>query len=146
MAVDAVRYEHDLHAWSLEQARLLRAGRFDQLDVGRLAEEIEAVGQRERRELSQSMAVFFAQLLQWAFQPARRGTALEKTITAQRKEIRYALDESHSLMAQLEEPRWRSTVWAGALAQAVNETGSDRFPAECPWAIQDEVLIETWWP
>jgi hypothetical protein len=37
-------------------------------------------------------------------------------------------------------------VWARAIAQAVNETGLDCFPEECPWAIQDEILVETWLP
>lgn len=92
----------DVNAWAIEQARLLRAGRFDQLDVEHLADEIEAVGQRERREFAEGMAVLLAQLLQWAYPPGRRDAAKEKAIAAQRKIIRYALDESPSLMAQFE--------------------------------------------
>ena len=136
----------DLHAWAIEQARLLRAGCFDRLDVEGIADAIEDVAQREQRELAEGLAGLLAQLLQWAKQPARRDVAWEKTITALRKEIRYALEESPSLAAKLQEPRWLDMVWARAIAQAVNETGLAGFPESCPWMIQDEVLNLTWWP
>ena len=139
-------YEHDINAWANEQARLLRARRFDLLDVEHIAGEIEDVGKSEQRELASRMVVLLAHLLKWAYQPDRRGASWEKTIRAQRKEIIYALDESPSLTPKLQEPRWLDMVWARAIAQAVNETGLDCFPEECPWAIQDEVLAGTWLP
>ena len=139
-------YEHDINAWAMEQARFLRAGRFELLDIEHIAGEIEDVGKSEQRELASRMVVLLAHLLKWAFQPERRGASWQKTITAQRKEIRYALDESPSLVPKLEEARWLDMVWARAIAQAVNETGLDCFPETCPWAIQDEVLAESWLP
>jgi hypothetical protein len=139
-------YEHDINAWANEQARLLRAGRFDLLDVEHIAGEIEDVGKSEQRELASRMVVLLAHLLKWAHQPDHRGASWQKTITAQRKEISYALEESPSLAPKLQEPRWLDMVWARAIAQAVNETGLDCFPEECPWAIQDEVLVGTWMP
>ena len=139
-------YEQDINAWAMEQARLLRAGRFELLDIEHIAGEIEDVGKSEQRELASRMVVLLAHLLKWAFQSERRGASWQKTITAQRKEIRYALDESPSLVPKLEEARWLDMVWARAIAQAVNETGLDCFPETCPWAIQDEVLAESWLP
>jgi hypothetical protein len=139
-------YEHDINAWANEQARLLRARRFDLLDVEHIAGEIEDVGKSEQRELASRMVVLLAHLLKWAYQPERRGVSWQKTITAQRKDISYALEESPSLAPKLQEPRWLDMVWARAVAQAVNETGLDCFPEECPWAIQDEILVETWLP
>lgn len=139
-------YEKDINAWANEQARLLRAGRFDLLDVEHIAEEIEDVGKSEQRELASRMVVLLAHLLKWGHQPERRGASWEKTIAAQRKEIHYALAESPSLVPKLQEPRWLDMVWARAIAQAVNETGLDCFPEECPWAIQHEVLADAWLP
>ena len=43
-----VRYADDLHAWSLEQAALLRARRTEGLDWDHLAEELEAMVGRDR--------------------------------------------------------------------------------------------------
>lgn len=139
-------YDKDINAWANEQARLLRAGRFDLLDIEHIAGEIEDVGKSEQRELASRMAVLMAHLLKWMFQKDRRGASWEKTIKAQRKEISYALDESPSLIPKLQEPRWLDMVWARAVAQAVNETGLDCFPDECPWTIQDEILSEKWLP
>ncbi len=139
-------YDKDINAWAQEQARLLRAGRFEMLDIEHIAGEIEDVGKSEQRELASRMAVLLAHLLKWQHQPEHRGASGKKTIKAQRKEIAYALDESPSLAPKLQEPRWLDMVWARAVAQAVGETGLDCFPEECPWAIQGEVLAQSWLP
>ena len=53
----ATPYGRDVILWSQEQARLLRAGRFAELDIEHLADEIEDVGKSEKRELASRMAV-----------------------------------------------------------------------------------------
>ena len=40
----SAKYEIDIVAWANEQARLIRAGRFDLLDLAHIADEIEDVG------------------------------------------------------------------------------------------------------
>jgi len=42
-------YETDVVTWAEEQVRLLRAGRFDLLDIEHIVEEIEDVGKSEQR-------------------------------------------------------------------------------------------------
>jgi hypothetical protein len=37
-------YEQDFYAWAREQASLLRAGRFEELDLGHLTEEVDDLG------------------------------------------------------------------------------------------------------
>jgi hypothetical protein len=64
-----VAYEMDVILWSQEQARLLRDGRFAELDLEHLADEIEDVGKSEKRELANRMALPLAHLLKMA-QPA----------------------------------------------------------------------------
>jgi hypothetical protein len=68
-----VKYDEDVVAWAQEQARLLRAGRFDQLDLQHLADEIEDVGKSEQRELANRMAVLLGHLLKWQHQPNGAG-------------------------------------------------------------------------
>ena len=46
-ASTAPLYERDLYAWAEEQARLLRAGRFEEVDRENVAEEILDVGRNE---------------------------------------------------------------------------------------------------
>lgn len=139
-------YQHDILAWSQEQARLIRSRRFDLLDLEHIAEEIEDVGKSEQRELANRFAVLLAHLLKWRYQPERRGASWEKTIKAQRKELDYHLSDTPSLRPKLLEPRWLDMVWSKAVAQAVTETGLNCFPDDCPWSIEDEVLNPGWFP
>ena len=52
-----VKYDQDIVAWANEQAALLRAGRYELLDIEHIADEIEDVGKSEQRELISRMAV-----------------------------------------------------------------------------------------
>lgn len=140
-----IRYESDIVAWANEQARLLRAGRFDLLDREHLAEEIEDVGRSEQRELASRMAVLLAHLLKWRYQPERRGSSWQRTIKERRRGISYRLDETPSLKAKLNEAKWWDSVWADAVSQAVQETDLEYFPEICPWTAS-EVLNSEWLP
>ena len=60
---DVSHYETDIVAWSEEQAALLRAGRFSEIDIPNIAGEIEDVGKSEKHELASRMTVLLANLL-----------------------------------------------------------------------------------
>jgi hypothetical protein len=74
-------YETDVILWSQEQARLLRARQFAELDIEHLADEIEDAGKSEKRELANRMAVLLAHLIKWNRQPEKRGNSWRATIT-----------------------------------------------------------------
>ena len=140
-------YDEDIIAWAREQARQLRAGRFDLLDIEHLAEEIEDVGRSEQRELASRMAVLLAHLLKWQYQPERRGASWQVTISGQRERIRRRLEKTPSLQAVLSDPDWWADAWLDARIEAAKETGVEiqLFPAVCPWTV-DQILGEGWLP
>ena len=140
-------YETDVVAWANEQAKLIRAGQFDQLDLTHIAEEIEDVGKSEQRELASRMAVLLAHLLKWEYQPSRRSKSWQFTLTTQRKEVAYVLAEAPSLRGKFDDAKWLEILWAKARTQAETETGLDidTFPEICPWGVSD-VLAEGWLP
>jgi hypothetical protein len=138
-------YDIDIVAWANEQARLLRAGRFDLLDLEHIAEEIEDVGKSERREIVSRMAVLLAHLLKWQYQPERRGNSWRRTVLAQRKELKVELKRTPSLRHIIDDPEWGEVIWAKAVAQATEETGLEDFPDICPWSAA-EILDTDWWP
>lgn len=138
-------YEQDVVAWADQQAALLRAGRFDLLDIEHLAEEIEDVGKSEQRELASRMAVLLAHLLKWQCQPSRRGASWQATIRVQRKALAAHLASVPSLKAMLRDPSWWTRIWADAVAKAIAETGLAAFPDECPWTL-DRILDPAWLP
>lgn len=139
------RYHTDIVAWANEQARLIRARQFDQLDLEHLAEEIEDVGKSEIRELESRMAVLLAHLLKWHRQPERQGASWTRTIKEQRRGVLRRLEKTPSLKAMLGDPDWWADVWSDAVMRAIADTGLDTFPESCPWAAT-QVLREGWLP
>ena len=140
-------YETDVVAWANEQAKLIRAGHLDQLDLTHIAEEIEDVGKSEQRELASRMALLLAHLLKWEYQPSRRSKSWQFTLATQRKEVAYVLAEAPSLRGKFTDAKWLEILWAKARTQAEAETGLDidTFPEVCPWGVSD-VLSEGWLP
>jgi hypothetical protein len=136
-----VRYEEDLYAWSLEQAALLRARRADGLDWDHLAEEIEWMVGRDRRELKNRLRIIVLHLLKWQGQPGRRGASWRKTLRTQRRHIKDLLQESPSLRRLV--PELVREAYPDAVKDAVDETGlpAEHFPSSCPYAA-DDVLDE----
>jgi hypothetical protein len=140
-----VRYEEDLYAWSQEQAAFLRARRADSLDWDHLAEEIEWMVGRDRRELKNRLRIILLHLLKWQGQPGRRGASWRKSLRTQRRHIKDLLQESPSLRRLV--PELMREVFLDAVNDAADETGlpRDRFPADCPYAPND-VLAEEYLP
>jgi len=141
----AISYETDVVAWANEQARLLRAGRFDLLDIENIAEEIEDVGKAEQRELMGRMAVLLAHLLKWQYQPERRGNSWRRTIQIQREQLRRALKKTPSLKTFFADEEWWESVWGDAWVGAARETGLDNFPETCPRTFA-EITDDNWLP
>lgn len=141
----AIPYQKDIVAWANEQARLLRAGLFSQLDIEHIAEEIEDVGKSERRELKSRMAVLLAHLLKWQHQPIRRGNSWRRTIKVQRKGVIHCLTETPSLKPELQDSNWWEQVWDDAIAGVLKEIELDGLPETCPWSAE-EILSDEFWP
>jgi hypothetical protein len=146
MKATAMRYDKDVLLWSQEQAGLLRAGRFGELDIEHLADEIEDVGKSEKRELANRMAVLLAHLLKWSRQPENRTSSWRATISHQRKRIALVIKETPSLKAVMRNRDWQDAVWLDAVAQASKETGlpEDDLPAACPWMMDLAADAEFW--
>ena len=138
-------YEKDVVAWAMEQAALLRAGHLSALDIEHIAEEIEDVGKSEKREQASRMAALLSHLLKWQHQPGRRGSSWTRTLKEQRKAIAAAMRQTPSLKASLSDTDWLAGVWADAVTKAVDETGLDSFPEDCPWSM-DQVLSAEFFP
>jgi len=143
----SIKYETDVVAWANEQARLIRAGRFDMLDIEHIAEEIEDVGKSEQRELANRMALLLAHLLKWQFQPERQSNSWARTIKEQRAAVVRRLTNTPGLRACMSDPDWWADVWADAGIFASKETGIEyeKFPEICPWT-EAEILGDGWLP
>jgi hypothetical protein len=140
-------YDKDVILWSQEQARLLRARRFAELDIEHLADEIEDVGKSEKRELASRMAVLVAHLLKWSRQPEMRTNSWRSTIRDQRRRVALAIKETPSLKAVMRDRDWQEDTWLDARAQAQKETGlaAEDLPEASPWTM-DQAAEQDFWP
>ena len=95
-------YDTDFCAWAAAQAELLRAGRLDEADIARIAEEIEDLGKRDRRELASRIQTVIEHLMKLAASPATEPRAgWDATIARERVEIGRLLEDSPSLRVAL---------------------------------------------
>jgi hypothetical protein len=138
-------HDRDFHAWTLEQAHLLREGRWAEVDIVQIAEELESMGASERRALTNRLAVLMAHLLKWRFQPELCGNSWRNTIEVQRFEVRELLEDNPSLGTTLGERMEKAYI--KSLLLAVRETGLSKqiFPSSCPFSA-DQLLGEDYWP
>ena len=128
-------YESDFYHWTVDQVRSLRLGKLDSLDLEHLAEEIESLGNQQRSELENRLAILLGHLLKWDLQPNLRGKSWRSTIREQRRQIQKLITKNPSLKSYLDEAM--SEGYESALDLVVRETPFDYkdLPDVCPYTI-----------
>src|SRR5260221_9272 len=128
-------YEQDFYAWANEQATLLRAGKLSAADIENIADEIESMGRREKRELVSRLPVLLLHLLKWQYQPEMRGASWRVSIANTRDDLADLLQDAPSLRANLHD--YVASAYQRARRQASAETGLNEktFPSACPFSF-----------
>jgi hypothetical protein len=85
----------------LDKAKLLRQGRFTEIDVEHIAEELEDMGKSERQSLENRLIILVAHLLKWEHLPDHRSGSWEGSINEQRLRINRLLRNNPSLKPYL---------------------------------------------
>jgi hypothetical protein len=142
---DSSLHELDFHAWTQQQAKLIKSGNLVDVDFEHLLGEIESMGASERRELINRLAVLLAHLLKWHYQPSFRGRSWQLTIKEQRRRLQRHLKDNPSLHARLDE--FIADSYIDSVLLAARETGLDEsaFPVQCPYA-QEAILNAEFYP
>ena len=146
--VGADLHTDDLYAWSRAQADLLRAGRFDQLGLAHLIEEIEDVGGALKRAVRNRTRTILEHLLKLEHSPAKEHRAdWRATIRTQRVRLRDAL--TPTLRRELDQELAGLYADARALAEGTlrdhgENDDADALPAICPYSL-DQVTGD-WLP
>ncbi|MBV8972901.1 MAG: DUF29 domain-containing protein [Sphingomonadaceae bacterium] len=124
-------YDTDFFEWTQEQAARLRAGQFDHVDLENVAEEIESLGRRDRREIESQLARLIVHLLKLQSGRDRLPRAdWQDTVNSARTDIELALEDSPSLRRRLPEFFVRQWITgrrqaAAALAKFGDQAGAD---------------------
>jgi FMN phosphatase YigB (HAD superfamily) len=141
--MNLINYETDFYGWTQQQAQLLRNKQIEQLDWNYIAEEIEAMGRSEKRQLESRLEVLIMHLLKWEFQPNLRSRSWELTIKEQRIRLEKLLKENPSLKPTLEE--LKDKIYPLAVISAEKETGLSLFPEMCPYNL-NQILSSQFLP
>lgn len=138
-APDPAGYERDFALWIASQLEILRARKFEQLDLDNVIEELDAMGKNHRRELKSRLEVLLTHLLKCQFQAEHKSRSWLSTLRVQRSELDNLLADSPSLRGHVAEVA--AAAYGSALDLAVIQTGLERhtFPHENPYTA-DQLL------
>ncbi len=130
-------YERDFYLWIQTTAEQLKEGKFNEIDIQNLIEEIESMGRSEKRELKSSLIVLLMHLLKWQYQPEKRSESWRSTISEQRICIEELLEDSPSLQPVILEIF--DDCYQKARVKASDETGIklNFFPKESPFTLEE---------
>jgi hypothetical protein len=132
-------YDADFVAWADAQAMLARAGDGSRLDLANIAEELEGLSARERRELRRRLARLLQHSLKWAYQPELRSRGWATSIAVQRSDIADILADSPSLREVV--PDLLAATFRRGRDWAAEETGLMHLPPTCPWTVEQSLSV-----
>lgn len=138
-------YGKDFVAWADQQALLLEQGRWSELDLVNLIEEVRDLGNRHRDALESQLRRLLMHLLKWQYQPEGRSGSWDGTIKEARKQIT-RLIRKHPVLALHSQKAWLE-CYLDAREDAGDETGipDDTFPLDCPYTLE-QVLARDFLP
>jgi hypothetical protein len=141
-------YDADPYAWAHDQAALLRAGRFDALDLEHLIEEVEDLAGSLKSAARSRATTVMAHLLKLQHSPAQNPRlAWRETIRTQRTRLLNDLTPSlrRHLAGRLSELYARARHDAeGSLHDHGEDDAADALPATCPYTLDQ--ITGDWLP
>jgi hypothetical protein len=146
-------YYQDYTQWARSTAELIKAGRFAELDIEHLLEELTDMGMSEKRELESRLRVLLCHLLKWQFQYRQLserwqefdGRSWRSTITTQRAELQLHLRKHPNMKRFVSEAIEEAYQDARVLAAKESKLAITTFPPDCPYT-QAEILDDEFYP
>lgn len=143
----ATLYDTDFDAWAHEQAEHLRKKRITKLDYDHLAEEIEALANRDRRALERHLRNLILHCLKWEYQSqerTRRGRSWQTSMDNARDAIDQLLRDNPGMQHNLDV----AMMWAYPRARrtAQKQTGLPltTFPEHSRWQFEQFMDEHQW--
>lgn len=132
-------YDTDFVEWTAHNAELLRHGRFEEVDLEHVAEEIEDLGKRDLLAVRSQLRRMLTHSIKQKIQPERDGASWRRSIVNAQGIIIDYVELSLSLRRQLAD--WLPVVYRRAIKEALSETGlagqrNDLgIPETCPFSL-----------
>ncbi len=138
-------YEQDFCLWLEETAALLKARKFEKLDVENLVEEIECMGRSEKKSVESNLEVILVHLLKYKYQPKKRSNSWRVTLLEHRRRLKRDFRISPSLKRYFLEIFADCYQGARKLASVATAMAITTFPRESPFT-PEQVLDEDFLP
>jgi hypothetical protein len=135
-------YERDFYSWAFDQARLVREGRWEGVDLENVAEEIESLGREQFAKLESALRVLLMHMLKWDHQAERRSRSWALSIKAQRIRVDRLLRQNPGLKPRVPEAVEEGFALARVEAAIESDMDERTFPEECPYSWDDIVSRE----
>ena len=132
-------YEADYGAWVAAQATLLKDGRFGELDLGNLVDEVESLGRSDFHRFESAIKIVLLHLLKWDVQTDHRTRSWAASIEAHREQVLRELSDSPSYKARIDEAIERAYRRAHLKAHKETKLPFRAFPDVCPYSWDDIV-------
>lgn len=130
-------YEKDYYLWLEQTIQDLKAGKWAELDITNLIEELEGVSRSEKRALESNLTVILLHLLKWKYQPTYRCNSWLSSINEHRFRVAKQMKQSPSLKPYLEQVFEECYGDAKILAEVETGLPLDTFPAESPFTTEE---------
>ncbi|MTJ48604.1 DUF29 domain-containing protein [Dolichospermum sp. UHCC 0259] len=134
-------YETDDHLWLLETIQLLKQGRFDELDLGNLIEELESLAKRDKHQVKNLLEQVIRHLLLlqfWTQEYDRNKNHWRSEVRSFRVQLKDRLTSNlYNYLSSI-----FTTIYEDALGYVQEKTGfTVNFPAECPYSLEEVLDI-----
>jgi hypothetical protein len=138
-------YDQDYSLWLSQTIAHLRAGRFSDVDLDNLLEELEALGRSERQQLRNRLNTLLEHLLKRLYvEMPNDFNGWERTIREQRKQLIWLLEDSPSLKSIWDETF--NIAWQFAIKDVCKDYAQYQFPDTWPFSRDiDELLNRDYW-
>jgi len=128
-------YDTDFAEWSDRNAELLRAGRFDEVDIENVAEEIESLSKSQQSAVWSFLQLLLMHKIKQVIQPERDGAGWRVSIERARQALENRIADSPSLRPYLQANLQK--IYQQALTLALLETDLEHaaIAEQCPWDL-----------
>lgn len=142
------KHDEDFYGWAMANASLLKQGKYQEVDMDKIIEEMETLGRSNKRELISRLGVLIAHLLKWHYQPDMREPSRKSwkgTIERQRIEIDDLLGENPSLKSRIQETMPKAYKYALSILEEETPIDLKLLPDHCPYTFE-QLIDETFFP
>ena len=127
-------YVDDYAAWIAGQIGLLRDGRYGELDLEHLIEEVESLARSDFNAFVSAIRIVLLHMLKWDIQEDRRSRSWINSINGHRERVTEELSDSPSYQSRIDEAIDRA--YRRARPAAADQTGMPlhKFSPKCPYS------------